>query len=125
MRVLRRDHVGEVFQAIWYHIHELVHEYVPVELAELRNIVIPNYCRVMFSVYMSAVLPVNAVTWESPRGSGTRDGPTLSWSPVIQNVRPRQAYGGQPFVSERVESGARSVHQVLRIQRSADGQGTS
>ena len=48
----------------------------------------------------------------------------LSWSPVIQDVRPRQAYVGQPFVSEHVESGARSIHQVLQIQWSADGQGT-
>ena len=71
---------------------------------------------------MLAVL--NVVMWESPRGSGMHDGLMLSWSPVIQDVRPRQAYIGQPFVSEHVESGARSVHQVLQIQRSADGQGT-
>jgi hypothetical protein len=47
--VLRRDHVGEVFQAIWCRVHESVLFYVPIELAERRNDVISNE-GVVFSV---------------------------------------------------------------------------
>jgi hypothetical protein len=47
--VLRCDHVGEVFQAIWCRVLESVLLYVPIELAEGRNDVISNK-GVVFSV---------------------------------------------------------------------------
>ena len=47
--VLRRDHVGEVFRAIWCRIHESVLFYMPIELAERRNDVVSNKSMV-FSV---------------------------------------------------------------------------
>src|SRR6266576_6275703 len=40
--VFRRDHIGEVFQAIWCHVLESVLFYVPIELSERRNDVISN-----------------------------------------------------------------------------------
>jgi hypothetical protein len=40
--VLRRDHVGEVFWAIWCHVHEAILFYVPIELAERRDEVISD-----------------------------------------------------------------------------------
>ena len=40
--VLRRNHVGEVFWAIWCHVLESVLFYVPIELAERRNDVISS-----------------------------------------------------------------------------------
>jgi hypothetical protein len=51
--VLRRNHVGEVFWAIWCRGHEIVLFYVPVEVAERRNDVISNK-RVVFSVGWNA-----------------------------------------------------------------------
>jgi hypothetical protein len=47
--VLRRDHVGEIFRAIWCRVHEAVLLYVPVELAERRNDVVSNK-RAVFGV---------------------------------------------------------------------------
>lgn len=40
--VFRRDNVGEVFRAIWCHVHESILFYVPVELAERRDDVISD-----------------------------------------------------------------------------------
>ena len=40
--VFRRDHVGEVFGAIWCHVHESILFYVPIELAERRDEVISD-----------------------------------------------------------------------------------
>jgi len=40
--VFRRDHVGEVFGAIWCRVHECILFYVPIELSERRDEVISD-----------------------------------------------------------------------------------